>query len=147
MYGELERMASNDRLSIQSWSPERLFVSFLLPFYQDHFSIVTFHPLSVPQAIWTAHTSRTHFTYVTYYSSFTFQGILVYMFRELAGYCVSIIASPGYYSLAIQLTITLSYVMLCFWAGSVYHRVCLSTSKYVAPEEGHHPGIIFPQSF
>ena len=53
------------------------------------------------------------------------QGILVYMFRELVSYCVSMVTSSGYYSLAIQHTSTVSFVMLRFWAGNVYHRVCL----------------------
>ena len=53
------------------------------------------------------------------------QGILVYMFRELVSHCVSMITTSGHYSLAMQHTSTVSFVMLCFWAGNVYHRVCL----------------------
>ena len=39
MYDELVRLTFSDRLSIQNWSPERLFVSFLSHFSKSHFVI------------------------------------------------------------------------------------------------------------
>ena len=56
---------------------------------------------------------------------FISQAILVYMFRELISYCVTAIASSGFYSLALQQTPTASFLILSFWSGNVFHRVCL----------------------
>ena len=53
------------------------------------------------------------------------QGVLVYMFRELMDFCVRTISTSEHYSLAIQNTPTASYVILCFWADTVLHRVCI----------------------
>ena len=47
------------------------------------------------------------------------------MFRELISYCVTAIASSGFYSLALQQTPTASFLILSFWSGNVFHRVCL----------------------
>ena len=56
------------------------------------------------------------------------QGILVYMFRELMNYCVTMTTSSGAYSLAVQHSPTHSFVILSFWSGNVFHRVCLGSS-------------------
>ena len=61
-------------------------------------------------------------------SSFVLQGILVYMFRELMGYCVAAISSSEHYSLALQHTTTATFVILNFWSGNVLHRVCLGSA-------------------
>ena len=56
---------------------------------------------------------------------FISQAILVHMFRELISYCVTAIASSGFYSLALQQTPTASFLILSFSSGNVFHRVCL----------------------
>ena len=50
------------------------------------------------------------------------------MFRELLSFCVTSSASSGAYSLALQHLPTQSIVVLSFWSGSVYHRVCIGSS-------------------
>ena len=50
------------------------------------------------------------------------------MFRELVGYCVTAISSSGFYSLALQQTPTASFLILSFWSGNVFHRVCLGSA-------------------
>ena len=47
------------------------------------------------------------------------------MFRELMDYCVRSISSSGHYSLAVQHTPIATYIILCFWAENVLHRVCI----------------------
>ena len=47
------------------------------------------------------------------------------MFRELIDFCVRAISTSKHYSLAIQNTPTASYVILCFWADTELHRVCI----------------------
>ena len=47
------------------------------------------------------------------------------LFRELKDFCVRAISTSKHYSLAIQNTPTASYVILCFWADTVLHRVCI----------------------
>ena len=43
-------------------------------------------------------------------------------------YCVTMSASSGAYSLAVQHSATHSFVVLSFWSGNVFHRVCLGSS-------------------
>ena len=52
----------------------------------------------------------------------------MYMFRELMNYCVNKITSTGSYSLSLQHSATMSFVILSFWSGNVFHRVCLGSS-------------------
>ena len=63
------------------------------------------------------------------FSQYAFQqGILIYMFRELMGYCTTMMTSSGAYSLSLQNTTTSSFVIMSFWAGNVFHRVCLGSA-------------------
>ena len=48
--------------------------------------------------------------------------------REPMVYCVTTIASSGYYSLALQLKITATFIILKFWSGIVLHRVYLDSA-------------------
>ena len=50
------------------------------------------------------------------------------MFRELMNYCITATSSSGVYSLALQHSSVNSSVILSFWAGNVFHRVCLGSS-------------------
>ena len=54
---------------------------------------------------------------------------LGYMFRELMHYCITMIASSGVYSLALQHTATSSFVTFFFRVGNVFHWVCLGSSS------------------
>ena len=50
------------------------------------------------------------------------------MFRELMNYCVTMVTYSAVYSLALQHTTTISYIILLLWSGNVFHRVCLGSS-------------------
>ena len=43
-------------------------------------------------------------------------------------YCVTMVTSSAVYSLALQHKTTTSYIILLFWSGNVFHRVCLGSS-------------------
>ena len=51
----------------------------------------------------------------------------MHLFRELMGYCVTMINSSGYYSLALQHTPSTSYIILNFWSVNLFDRVCLGS--------------------
>ena len=53
---------------------------------------------------------------------------MVHLFRELMAYCVTMVNSSGFYSLALQHTPTASFIILNFWSGNVFHRVCLGST-------------------
>ena len=68
---------------------------------------------------------------ISWFSHFVFyQGILVYMFRELMNYCVTMSVSSGVYSLASQHSSTHSFVILSFWSTNDLHRVCRGSSPH-----------------
>ena len=50
---------------------------------------------------------------------------MVHLFRELMAYCVTMNNSSG---LALQQTPTVSFIILNFWSGNVFHRVCLGST-------------------
>ena len=56
-----------------------------------------------------------------------FQGMLVYMFRELISYCITHITSSGHYSLVLQRSPTHSFLFLSFWSGNIFQQVCIGT--------------------
>ena len=56
-----------------------------------------------------------------------FQGMLVYMFRELISYCITHITSSGNYSLVLQRSPTHSFLFLSFWSGNIFQQVCIGT--------------------
>ena len=56
-----------------------------------------------------------------------FQGMLVYMFRELISYCITHITSSGSYSLVLQHTPTQSFLFISFWSGNIFQQVCVGT--------------------
>ena len=43
-------------------------------------------------------------------------------------YCVTMTTSSGSYSLSLQNTTTSSFIIMSFWAGNVFHRVCLGSA-------------------
>ena len=51
-------------------------------------------------------------------------------------YCVSANSSSGAYSLALQHSQTTSCLVLSFWSGNVFHRICLGSSPR---------GLLFPR--
>ena len=51
-------------------------------------------------------------------------------------YCVSASSSSGAYTLSLQHSPTTSFVVLSFWSGNVFHRICLGSSPR---------GLLFPR--
>ena len=53
---------------------------------------------------------------------------MIHLFRELMAYCVTMINSSGFYTIALQHTPTVSFRILNFWSCNVFHRVCLGST-------------------
>ena len=43
-------------------------------------------------------------------------------------YCTTMMTSSGAYSLSLQNTTTSSFIIMSFWAGNVFHRVCVGSA-------------------